>query len=71
MTGEAHKVEADSIVDDVMRAWPATIRVFLDFHMDCVGCPIAPFHTIRDSCQAYGIETAAFLAALQNAHAPS
>ena len=34
---------ADLTVDDVMRRWPATIRVFLDFRMGCVGCPIAAF----------------------------
>ncbi|WP_424164190.1 hypothetical protein [Bradyrhizobium sp.] len=26
-----------------MTAWPATIRVFLDFRMGCVGCPISGF----------------------------
>ncbi|KQZ02306.1 hydrid cluster protein-associated redox disulfide domain protein [Pseudolabrys sp. Root1462] len=62
-------IQSESFVGDVMHTWPATIRVFLDFRMGCVGCPIAPFHTIRDSCEEYGIETATFLAALNRARA--
>ena len=69
MTTEGNRLQADSVVDDVMRASPSTIRVFLDFHMNCVGCPIGPFHTISDSCEAHGIEIEAFLSALQKARA--
>jgi hybrid cluster-associated redox disulfide protein len=61
-------ITPDSVVDDVMRTWPSTIRVFLDFHMSCVGCSIGPFHTIRDSCVAHGIEMDALLTALQRTH---
>ena len=45
-------------VDDVMRRWPPTIRVFLDFRMHCVGCSIAPFHTIEEACREHGIDLA-------------
>jgi len=58
-------IEFDHLVDDIMRRWPETIRVFLDFRMSCVGCPIATFHTVEDSCREHGVELAAFLAALQ------
>ena len=33
----------EDLVHDVMNDCPATIRVFLDFKMGCVGCPIACF----------------------------
>lgn len=52
------------LVDDVMRASPQTIRVFLKFKMGCVGCPIASFHTIEDACREHGVEPAGFLQAL-------
>ncbi|MBS0248373.1 MAG: DUF1858 domain-containing protein [Proteobacteria bacterium] len=71
MNCNAYHIQAESIVDDVMRAWPATIRVFLDFRMDCVGCPIAPFHTVSEACQAYGIETATLITALLKAQEPN
>jgi hybrid cluster-associated redox disulfide protein len=52
------------LVDDVMRAAPQTIRVFLQFKMGCVGCPIASFHTVEDACREHGIESAVLLQAL-------
>jgi hybrid cluster-associated redox disulfide protein len=56
-------------VDDVMRRWPATIRVFLAFRMNCVGCPIAGFHTVDDACHEHGAAPGDFLSALRRATA--
>lgn len=64
-------IDRTLVVEDVMRRWPATIRVFLDFKLACVGCPIATFHTIEDSCHEHGIAEAPFLAALREAVATS
>jgi hybrid cluster-associated redox disulfide protein len=58
---------SDMMVDDVMTRWPATIRVFLDHHMKCVGCPIAPFHSIADATGEHELNAASFLSALKNA----
>lgn len=55
----------DDLVHDVMNDWPATIRIFLDFKMGCVGCPIACFHTVDDACGEHHVDRAAFLAALR------
>lgn len=57
----------DDIVGEVMTAWPATIRVFLDFRMGCVGCPISAFHTVDDACKEHGVNRDEFLAALRAA----
>lgn len=57
-------VEATHLVDDVMRRWPMTIRVFLSHRMHCVGCPITCFHTVADACREHGIDQAEFLAEL-------
>lgn len=40
-------------VDEIMRLCPETIRVFLDYRMRCVGCPIGCFHTIRDAAREH------------------
>jgi hybrid cluster-associated redox disulfide protein len=56
----------DDLVDEVMRSDPTTIRVFLDFKMGCVGCPIACFHTVADACAEHGIDRGAFLRALRD-----
>ncbi|WP_445500680.1 DUF1858 domain-containing protein [Microvirga sp. G4-2] len=60
-------VESTQLVDDVMRQWPATIRVFLNHQMRCVGCPIACFHTVDDACREHGSDRVRFLADLQAA----
>jgi hybrid cluster-associated redox disulfide protein len=52
---------AEMTVDDVMRRWPSTIRVFLDFGMRCVGCPIATFHSIDEACEEHDIGADVFL----------
>lgn len=61
------RIELDDLVEDVMRFHPETIRVFLDFKMGCVGCPIGIFHSIRDACVEHGINSHAFLEALYQA----
>ncbi|GGH12905.1 hypothetical protein GCM10007036_11130 [Alsobacter metallidurans] len=57
-------ITRDLLVDDVMRRWPAAIRVFLDFGFLCVGCPIGCFHTIDDACREHHSDPEAFMAAL-------
>lgn len=57
----------DVPVDDVMRRWPGTLRVFLAFQMKCVGCPIGSFHSVEEACEEHGVELEVFLAALKDA----
>jgi hybrid cluster-associated redox disulfide protein len=61
------RIDFDDIVGEVMNARPATIRVFLDFRMGCVGCPIAAFHTVDNACKEHGVDRDKFLAALRAA----
>ena len=58
-------IGVDDFVDEVMTAKPASIRVFLDFRMGCVGCPIAAFHSVEDASREHAINGGAFLTALQ------
>ena len=48
-------------IDVIMRTWPETIHVILRHHMLCVGCPVAPFHTVTDVCREHGVDKALFL----------
>jgi hybrid cluster-associated redox disulfide protein len=54
----------DDLVDDIMRRWPATIRVFVDRRMGCVGCPVGSFHSVEDACREHGIDHDDFLLTL-------
>lgn len=56
-------------VEDVMRHWPATIRVFLDHRMHCIGCPISCLHTVRDACREHDVDPDVFLRKLRKATA--
>ena len=50
----------DMTVDQVMKRWPASIRVFLDFRMGCVGCPIATFHSVDEASREHQIDGTRF-----------
>jgi hybrid cluster-associated redox disulfide protein len=60
-------IEATQLVDDIMRRWPTTIRVFLNHRMRCIGCPIACFHTVDDACREHGVDGTVFLSDLNAA----
>ena len=62
-------IEFTTLVDDVMRRCPATIRVFLDYRMHCVGCPIACFHTVDDACREHNVDRESFLSDLRKTEA--
>lgn len=47
-------------VDEIMRRWPATIRVMIRNKMLCIGCPIGIFHTVSDACDAHRLDGEAF-----------
>lgn len=48
----------DLSVEAIMTRWPATVRVFLDYRMLCVGCPISGFHTLTDAASEHGLALA-------------
>lgn len=56
----------DLSVAEIMSAWPSTIRVFLDRRMHCVGCPIAPFHTLPDAAGEHGLLLAGLVADIEH-----
>lgn len=50
---------------EIMSRWPPTIRIFLDRRMHCVGCPIAPFHTVIDAAEEHGLSYDVLLGELE------
>jgi hybrid cluster-associated redox disulfide protein len=57
-------IDPDMSVDEIMRRWPATIRVMIRHRMLCIGCPIGIFHTVADAAAAHAIDEATFSAEL-------
>jgi hybrid cluster-associated redox disulfide protein len=64
-SGDAMSIECDDLVDDVMRDCSQTIRVFLEFRMGCVGCPLARFHTVDHACREHHVSREMSIAALR------
>lgn len=61
--------DPDLPLAEILRTWPATVRVFWAFRTACVGCSIAPFHTVVDTCAEYRLDEVEFRAALRAAAA--
>lgn len=57
-------IDPDMSVDEIMRRWPATIRVMIRHRMLCIGCPIGIFHTVADAAAAHSMEETALAAEL-------
>lgn len=43
-------------VAEVLARSARAVRVFLDHRMACVGCTMAPYDTVADAADAYGID---------------
>ncbi len=52
-------------VSEVMRRWPQTISLFLQYGTACPGCPVGAFHTVKEAAFVYRIPLRAFLAELR------
>ncbi|SEQ48329.1 DUF1858 domain-containing protein [Thalassovita taeanensis] len=59
--------DPDLPVGDIMHIWPRTVTVFLKHGMLCVGCHVAPLHTVSEACLEYGLDEDSFRAELWTA----
>lgn len=60
-------LDPDLPLDDMMRQWPSTIPVMLRHRFLCVGCPIAPFHTLLDACREHDADLGELTAEIEDA----
>ena len=61
------EIDPDMTIDEVMRLWPQTIGVLIAYNMLCIGCALAPFHTVIDAAVEHGMDENRFLADLNRA----
>ena len=57
-------ISADCIIQGVIDRYPWTIGVFTRHGLQCVGCYIAPFHTIADCAREHDVALELLLADL-------
>lgn len=63
--------DPDLTLAELFRAWPGVAPAFWRRGLACVGCPIAPFHTVLDACAEYRLDETEFRGALRAAVAPT
>lgn len=59
--------DPDLTLEELMTHWPVSVSVFIKYRMHCVGCLIAPYHTIIDACIEHGVNEDDFRAELFHA----
>lgn len=52
---------------EVVQKYPATVEVFRQFGMGCIGCAAAHFENIEQGALAHGIDVPALMDALNQA----
>lgn len=50
-----HHEVCDTPVSEIMHQWPVTVRVFIDRHLHCIGCPVGDFHTLSEAAIEHGL----------------
>jgi hybrid cluster-associated redox disulfide protein len=64
---ETRAFSSELTVEHILALWPQTLPVFIRFHMLCIGCPVTPFHTLREACLAHEMGLEPFESALRAA----
>lgn len=58
-------ITKDSIIGEVLDAYPQSAPLFVEIGMHCLGCPSARSETIEQACYVHGQEADALVAKLQ------
>jgi hybrid cluster-associated redox disulfide protein len=58
---------ANDTIATVLVKRPLAARVLMNRRMHCMGCPIAPFESLAEACEAYGIDVEHLLQELETA----
>lgn len=53
-------IDKSILVSQILADHPQTVLVFLKYEMLCVGCLVAPFHTVEDACLEHNLDETAF-----------
>ena len=62
---EPQTISSSLTAAEVMQRWPTTVPVFIRHCLACVGCPFAPFETLAEIPEIYGLRVVDFIRELQ------
>ncbi len=60
------RIHPDESVAAVLEKWPKSVRLFLEYRMNCVGCEMSKFETLQDACAIYHIDLDQFIEKLSS-----
>ena len=49
-------ITEEMTVEEIVRRYPQTFRVLLEFGLTCAACRITMFHNLSESANAYGVD---------------
>lgn len=61
------EITKESIIGDVLDAYPQTAEYFFEIGMHCLGCPASRGESIEDACAVHGTDVDALIAKLKAA----
>lgn len=50
------EITKNSIIGDVLDAYPQTAAVFMSIGMHCLGCPASRGESVADACMVHGVD---------------
>ena len=56
-----YKITKEMTIGEVIRKYPKTVFLFIDYGLHCVGCPIAQDETIEEAAKVHRIDLEKFL----------
>jgi len=64
---KAQKITKEMTIGEVIKKYPKTIFVFIDYGLHCIGCPSALAETIDEAAKVHRIDFKKFLKNLNKA----
>jgi len=58
-------ITAQTSIAEILEGWPQSVSLFVDKRLNCVGCAMSPFCTIREACLLYGLDLDSFILEIQ------
>jgi hybrid cluster-associated redox disulfide protein len=58
---------AETTIEDLLKMWPQTAKIFYQHRMACVGCTVSSFYTVKDAVDVYKLDLTQFLDELMKA----
>lgn len=49
------KITKDMLIGEVVKKYPKTVNVMMDYGLQCVGCHVAAWETVEQGAQSHGI----------------